>query len=139
METETFTVKQVYDALAKDGFEHLRAQWTAQDIHGVITGACVLGQAAINLGVVPSDDDSEFSLLYQLNKFDVEPNSKWDTGDKAGSTIVLWNDKRSYDRTGATIGYWLNTYKEVTAMAYDVLSPHFDKTITLEKKEWKIA
>lgn len=137
-----FTVEQVFNALAQDGFEHLRGQWTAQDLNGVITGGCVLGQTAVNLGVASTYDDEEnFNLQEQLNRFVVAPDSKWYINDSAhcGDTIIHWNDRLAFDTYGYENGYALKTYAEVIEMARDILFPYFDEKVVLAEKEWKIA
>lgn len=140
-EYDTFTIKQIYDALAKNGFQHLRGKWTSQDINGVTVGACVLGQAALNLGVVDhSAYDEEDTLVAVLNQFDVDPDSKWFNYDQdgVGSTIVYWNDLEEIDQDDNPLGYTLKTYPEVVAMAYDLLSPIFDQTVSIATKEWSL-
>jgi hypothetical protein len=150
---EEVTVEEVYKALALNGFEHLRSQWTAHDVRGAIKGACILGQGALNLGVVMVDendsDEDPYSLLNQLNKLSVPPTSQWDVDYGAGSTIIEWNDKTEFilkkdgsparDRNGnMRKQYVLRTYKDVLKMAHDVLSPHFSKKLILRKKEYNL-
>lgn len=176
--TKNFTVKEVFDALVQNGFEHLRETWLNTDDQGKPTGACILGQAGLNLGVYmesgqlyddltkfyenfysslaqddPLFEDNEdlldaasekwtpFSLETQLNEFDVPSTSPWSVNDLhgAGATIIHWNDKLDYDYSGdkKKMVYALPTYEDVISMARDILSPHFDKIITLAIKEYK--
>lgn len=128
------TVRDVYNALKQNGFEHIRRDWTRADIEGVITGACVLGQAALNLGV----DANTYSgnLVSALNAFEVSTHNKWAFNKEetygVGDTIINWNDKQ--DENGL---YWvLPTYADVVKMAYAVMRPHFDKPIHLTEKNW---
>lgn len=135
-DTEQVTVKQVFDALAENGFQHLRRTWFAEDVTGVITGGCVIQQGAMNLGVVASGGSfAPYSLAAQLDTLPVAKNSKWYTAEArpvAGQTIIHWNDKRGPDSH-----YKLRTYKAVIKMAKEILEPHFEKKLTLKKREWK--
>lgn len=56
------TVKDVYDALEKNGFDYLRDQWFEYDVHGNAIGGCVLGQAALNLGVYGTDEEDHSQI-----------------------------------------------------------------------------
>lgn len=170
---KTFTVKEVYDALAANGFEHLRGKWIDVDSQGKPVGGCVLGQTAVNLGVfaeseqfsdalydvyitqrIPDDDDEEDyrsvddrvdadmetyshnTLEVQLNRFLVPDDSPWNYGaGEAGSVIIHWNDQPSDDGKG----YALATYEAVTEMAYDILSPLFDETVTIAVQEYDLS
>lgn len=123
----TKTVKEIFEALAKNGFEHLRGQWFSY-MDSVKPGACILGQGAINLGVIPYNifEEGETSLLYgedlddredfiiaegsdeytilgQLNHWQVPPTSRWYveyTDHGLGSVIMYWNDKENEDERG---------------------------------------
>jgi len=62
---KTFTVRAVYDALAKNGFEHLRENWFDGWNNGKPVGACVLGQAALNLDIIADNEgDKRWGALY---------------------------------------------------------------------------
>ena len=143
-EFKEYTVREVYEALKQDGFEHLRGEWTSTDMDGVINGGCVLGQTAVNLGVLDcvirsTDETDPHSLMGQLNQLEVAQDSPWFVEYPMGMTITSWNDKEKYDEEGESTGYYLETYQEVTAMAYAVLEPHFDKIVTLKAKEWRVS
>lgn len=73
IETKEFTVREVFDALKQNGFEHIRSMW--QDTHnGSLTGGCILGQGAANLGVLPGNDE-DLSLItedYFTNQLGLE-------------------------------------------------------------------
>ena len=75
-EVRTYTVKEVFEAIKKNGFEHLRDEWTSYGYNGKPVGACVLGQGALNLNVPPSNDndvhDSPFieDLLSNATDYD---------------------------------------------------------------------
>jgi hypothetical protein len=187
LRTKTFLVKEIYDALDKNGFEHLRGTWFEGWNDGKPVGACVLGQAALNLNVVADygdnhevhDDDpfdnllkrvvkypvladfvdvddfyaeedrvesllghignqaENYSLLTQLDKFNVPADSKWLRDDLTGvgSTIIHWND--SYDLKQNKITwkyefvYKLPTYEDVAKMAFELMEPYFDQTVEL--------
>ena len=159
METRIFTVKEVFEALKKNGFEHLRENWFAWDTEGKLISACALGQAAINLSTVVSwhdhydrfernnftSSDFKHTLVSQLNKFIVKggKRNKWvnptkkflktlgteycppDLGTDLGDLIIGWNDAKAKDN------FLLQTYEEVTNMAYELMEPFFDKTVEL--------
>ncbi len=142
-----FTVREVYEAIAKNGFAHIREEWTAQDFEGQIYGGCVLQQGGMNLGVAVNNETGEnetsMTLATKLDEFLIDPKNPWYTsnvGHKgAGSIIIYWNDKAEFveneDGEGEYI-YDLPTYEAVTEMAYEVLEPFFDHVITLENREW---
>lgn len=95
-ETREFIVQEVIDAIKVDGLEHLRGQWI-DAYAGKLYGGCVLGQGAINLGVLPDinvlpaglySKQSGNGLVYQLNQFrNVSP--KWSTHPPNGPMIVV--------------------------------------------------
>src|SRR6185295_3145145 len=131
----TTTVKAVFDALNKNGFEHLRGSWfrEEEDSTGkiVVVGGCVLGQSAINLGadqpVSDDGEDHENTLLNQLNSF-APVRGKWMENDGmfggVGEQIIHWNDKchyaNPYETTPAKkLVYDLATWDEVVEMARD--------------------
>jgi len=123
LDIKEVTVKEVFEAIKKNGFDHIRSNWIITS-DGKPVGACVLGQGALNLGVaaeynyygninnlVPGYSDmpwpqqekahtaitrtaKKHSLIAQLNKFKADKGSKWVTGE-AGSS-----------RAGDLIVYW---------------------------------
>lgn len=160
-ETRTYTIKQMFEALKQNGFEHLRGEWISGE--GQVVGACVLGQALSNLNAVSQEDLQRSgmgadikvadSLVDQLNRFEISPDSKWAGQNwveneeyaeegywlyspeslSLGEVIIYWNDQAIdyYNQK-----YFLQTYEEVVDMAYDVLSPYFDETIELPHYEY---
>jgi len=145
-EVKEFTVRQVFEALAQNGFYHLRDTWTADDMHGVIDGGCVLHQGAMNLGVLSSKDTNEYSeefidsdieeyeaeakyLKYniqdQLNKWSVRPGSKWAPEVYSGDFVEQARDRR---RLGNVIMYWndLSSYDEKEDVSIYHLSTYED-------------
>lgn len=144
---KTYTVREVYDALAKNGFEHLREQWFKVNEDGSVAGGCVLGQAALNLSIVATAEDgwwryienmeeqpnNTYTLWDQLNKFHINRKSKWASQGEhdpdslqVGDVIIFWNDLYDFGRK-----YYLPTYQDVVSMAYDVMEPFFDKKVYL--------
>jgi hypothetical protein len=149
--TITVSVRDIYEAIAKNGFDHVREAWLTVDWQTGNIGACVLGQAAINLGIVPIQNLNEMKadeiggalngiFRRQLNKLG-EAIPKWQNPDAGhhliGDVIIFWNDLVDYDDEGESEGYHLPTYEDVTKMAYEVLSPHFDKEIILSTFIWQ--
>lgn len=151
MTTVTKTVREVYEALARNGFEHLRGSWY-YEFSNEKFGGCVLAQAAFNLGVLATSDETSYfgigdylddvwdervyTIYDALNQLEVSRDSKWFAIDsesaKAGQHIIHWNDLTLLDGNGdPTDEYVLKTYKEVADMAYDILEPHFDKEVVL--------
>jgi hypothetical protein len=139
----TVSVKDIYEAIEKNGFDHLRQEWLAVDWETKKISACVLGQAAINLGIIPklsgNTDDSNISdtldndFAEELDGLGYVDSNRWryESGlNTPGRTIIYWNDKLIDDKDPGK-GYFLPTYEDVVAMAYDVLSPYFDRDITL--------
>lgn len=153
------TVKEVYEAIEKNGLDHARGTWYTEGWKG----ACVLGQGAFNLGVLSTGDFTNyilddintaeyggwgvvsqklarFTLEAQLNRFEVPADSPWHKAGnyKAGATIIGWNDEYAKEKDGSYIldedgnyTYALATYADVAKMAYDILSPYFDEVVTL--------
>jgi len=132
MPTETITVRQAYEALAKNGFRHLREAWTKEDIEGVITGGCLLQQGALNLGV--RNHDGNNSLYEQLNKY--SSRNQHGAMEPLGRALVMWNDAKIYNYEKQKYRWVLPTYKAVIKKAYELMEPHFNKTLELEKREW---
>lgn len=153
---KTFTIEEVFENLKKNGFEHLRGEWFSGN-----KAACVLGQAALNLKVLANDEDSDvvvdllfsdseediyeeveyralsYSLLNQLNRWRYR-NKKWLAENDfvapgLGDVIIHWNDKYKVVFEGGIYvrKYALPTYQDVVDMAYEVLKPHFNKTVKL--------
>lgn len=152
--TKTFTVKEIYEALAKNGLQHLRGTWYSTNSDDKTIGGCVLGQAAFNLGVPANTDFSGDNLVNFLNTLEVDPTSKWATvnngitkenvGNKVGNAIITWNDAIRYTKAGVpevdsrgNTKYVLRTYPRVVEMAHDLLAPHFEKTVKLPHYEYK--
>lgn len=65
---KTFTIEEVYNALAANGLDHLRSEWISVENDKVI-GGCALGQAAYNLGVPATEEYPEWTSdeKYELN------------------------------------------------------------------------
>jgi hypothetical protein len=159
----TRTIKQIYEALAQNGFEHLRGEWF-DGLKGK-KGGCVLAQTAMNLGVFAYNPYDSYNDGYDsnttpyhgwaskyyseyledfkngapevknlqsvLDEFDVDPESQWFIGNKAGYTIIHWNDARDYNEKNLDYQYRLKTYQEVAQMARDILEPYFDQKVQL--------
>lgn len=143
IETTTKTVKEVWEALDKNGLEHVRGVWFDY-MDGKISGGCVLAQTGLNLNAVPTNESghgnisgvrgfSPYTIAEQLDKFEAPKEGPWgqDSHEGAGGAIIYWNDKAEYDSEAKRIEYVLKTYREVSKMAYEILSPYFDKTVEL--------
>lgn len=181
IELKEFDVEDIYNAIAENGLEHLRGKWIDADSSGKLTGACVLGQGAANLGVFTeagalqhdietffydldktiTDDDedyegpdylvdnavetySEHTLESALNGFSTPDDSKWRASGifGVGGTIIYWNDKvegEVWVEGRKVTNYTLPTYQDVTAMAHDLLSPHFGEKIKLAVKRYEFS
>ncbi len=158
------TLRQVYDALAADGFEHLRDQWI-NDFNGKVVGGCALGQAAANLNVLPHStygfdgsyitEDGIFgrpgSLFEALRAFPVVVD-KWkvssngeDEYESVAEAIVGWNDAGVWESDPDNeedyiqVGWALPDYEDVVEMAYDVLEPFFDEVIEVEQHDFLVS
>jgi hypothetical protein len=143
---KTVTIREVYEAAKKNGFELARDDWFSIS-YGGYKAACILGQASINLGVVPYAGEEynavidiktlSHTLIGELNKFRIPLESKWYMPDETrgvGTLITLWNDKGEYNENNG-YQYDLPTYDDVAQMVYEVLEPFFDEEITLN--EWE--
>jgi hypothetical protein len=157
------TIAEVIEAIDKNGFELLRMQWIGTGSYGEVNGGCVLGQGAVNLKVVPTDDfvdrvienwfegdesradEHNFDdLRYFLKDYTLDaqldtipaPRNKWsaDVEGSSASVIIHWNDAKH----GSYGEYVLKTQEEITAMAKEVLEPNKDKVIQLLAYEWKM-
>jgi len=53
--TRTVDIEEIYKAIEQDGFDWVRGTWLHFDEDGKVISACVLGGAAINLGILPTD------------------------------------------------------------------------------------
>jgi hypothetical protein len=139
VKTRPVSVREIYDAIARNGVEHIRGSWIHVNKQGLVSGGCVLAQGALNLR---TRIDSNGTDLYDaLNRFYLSPDNKWymDPSLPVGSTIVRWNDKRE-GRIGSdgklrTV-YVLRTWNQVLKMVYEVLEPFFDETINLPYYEY---
>lgn len=159
---KTATVREVYEALEKNGFEHLRGSWFIKNEDGVVIGGCILAQTGVNLGVlvkghegVPPERYGEldntltrhtFDLLSQLNRFWVSEEapkfSHSADGNGLGDQIVRWNDAVELgfvEKDGFLKKvYVLKTYEEVAAVARELMEPFFDETVELIEFDWKV-
>ena len=146
-----FTVQQVFEALKKNGFEHIREMWFDTD-YGKPTAACVLGQAALNLSAAPETDQAsgrgffggydpegfQATVYDQLNRFrNPIPDEIVPEGD-CGSAIVQWNDSVDHyeDDEEETPVYTLPTYEAVVNKAEEILRPYFDEVVYLQVMEY---
>lgn len=151
---KSVTVKEIYDAIKQNGYDHIRGQWLVYDWDRKSIAGCVLGQAAINLNLIDISDKQIFNYDLQfdevseaLNRFVVPSDSEWYVfadADRCGNAITFWNDKREEDVTGQAVYhhsqpvYALKTYDDVAAMAYDILSPYFDETVKVPIYRWEV-
>lgn len=139
------SVRDIFLALKENGFYHLRQEWTAEDVDGVIVGGCLLQQGAMNLGVKAH---GYASLQNKLNQFDfIDSNSRWSLMEEnpVGDLLIHWNDattskwikdKDNFEGGRWVDGYLLPTYEDVVKMAEEILNPFMDKKVYLEEKDW---
>lgn len=151
---KTVTVKEVFEAIEKNGFEHLRREWLTRDKNGKIIAGCVLGQAAVNLKTLPAgelfelymvdrgkdgllvDDESyeelrklaiKHSLSHQLNQIST---NEWTLG--LGSSIISINDAGEYVGDGLMRRFkYIYTWEEIVNLTKNMLIPYFDQEVTL--------
>jgi hypothetical protein len=92
---KTVTGKDIYEAMKRDGFGALRGDWFVVNDDNKIE-ACILGTAAINLGIAATDTGP--SLYNQLNRHQLPALSKWaEFSRNIGVAIVAWFDANKYD------------------------------------------
>lgn len=159
VQMKDFKVSEIVDAIAENGVDHLREEWLAV-YDGKISGGCVLGQGAFNLGVLPyagavndfainAPDSSNPGLLDVLDQFGtptkwVDPN--YSVTRHCGNAITHWNDKYTYEypdgmsedqaynlglEDEGTIVWALPTYESVVEMVREVLAPYMDEVVSL--------
>ncbi len=101
--TKTVTGREIYEAIEKNGFQIMRENWIEGE--GKDIRACILGMAALNLGVTAMDevtqhdineDNQDFTLVRQLNKYPVSYDSPWYTHhtSKVGEAIYTHFDSK---------------------------------------------
>ncbi len=150
----TTTVKELFDSLEKNGFEHLRGTWFRYNDDGLVVGGCVLGQAALNLGAWENANEAgeTGSITEALSNFPVTEGrwAKWPDNvnteyapENLGQQIIFWNDTTYptglFDENGLEkLEYRLKTWPEVVEMARECLTPHFDETIKLQAYDWNV-
>lgn len=153
------TLKDVFTAIEQNGLDHVRGEWINFNEDGKPVGACVLGQATINLNVIPFSliDDEDFSrvlfdgvddayfeskefdeymyntdahsLLTQLNTFKIPQDSPWVYGEGYLGEVIIYWNDKR--EYDMLGGYTLKTYGEVVEMCREVMTPFFDEKITL--------
>lgn len=154
---KTVTIREVYEAIEKNGFNHLREEWVRTTKSGKVIAGCVLGQAAVNLGVLPNE-----SLINREHIFESYPKLQFENElDRVnyrdfnelptpllnfifkyslisqldnvhaglGSDLVDRNDAERYTSGGRKV--FTYSWKEVVAYAKERLEPYFNKKITL--------
>lgn len=143
VEYREYTVREIYEALEKNGLKHLRGEWMSTDSKGKVVGGCVLGQGAFNLNVPYSTDapdaDAIGNLEEELNQFQAAEEHWKGNTSKAGTLITVWNDAVQLKSDGthyAKTRYELATYQDVLDKARAILEPHFDKTVKLPHYEY---
>ena len=87
------TVREVFDALEKNGLEWLRGRWfkNGLDSDGEIKtiGGCVLGQAAANLGVVGPTESRTDSLAHYLTEIGYSESDWWHVSPEDTAYSIL--------------------------------------------------
>jgi hypothetical protein len=126
MARKRFKIRQVLDAMRKNGFEHARGAWIkdngkSQAPFGASYGnfetrkkfdaACITMQAALNLGV------DAVGLRDRLNYLN---------GGYAGDAIIQYNDDP----------YTVHTYDDTVEFAEKVLTPFLDTEIEVAEVDW---
>lgn len=147
------TVREVFEALEKNGLKHLRSNWLKTN-KGLIVGGCALGQAGYNLGVAShfnwgfrfSGKERDFTLDSALNDLGhVEDHIYDDDGGivvhrstPLGSAIVSVNDANEgiLMSNGKYRRRYKHSYDEVVKFARTILEPYFDKTIKVEAMDY---
>lgn len=115
MATRTVKVSEILEAIEKNGYKHVRGQWFHSDMtnEGIITkGACIMGQAAINLGISP-DFYRELDAV---------------TGG-LGSKMIDYND--SPLESGR-----YRKYSELKEIARNKFRPYLNEIITVEDSKY---
>lgn len=141
------TGKDIYEAIEKNGFKVIRESWITLDEEGKIAGACLLGQAAINLGV--KANAGGVSLFDALNSVVLPENHPWYDAsfDAFGEDIQVSNSLgdviiRNFDAYNDNWEDEDSPYKfsweESLAMAKSVLTPYWEHKFTVQTYEWSV-
>lgn len=143
----TITGKDLLEAIKKNGFEHLRGQWFAGN-DGKVTGACIIGQAAINLGAdsdyVQNRVDKVFTIGARSlpdgikEEFLEKPNGRFIYGDDKNheftfgfaAVMIAMNDKMVDDISYAY------SWNQLVRYAEKFLTPYLDINVKLEASKF---
>jgi hypothetical protein len=120
MAFKKFKIADVITAMEENGYIHAHGDWFIPNSEGVITRACIMGQAALNLGVVGS---GHFSLERALNL--VPRKSNKDEPAYLASKIIDTNDHRTKPK-----------YSAVLKKVKEILEPYKDVEIEAEVHEY---
>lgn len=153
--TKTVTGREIYEAIAKDGFNVLRGDWFSTDEQGK-PRACLLGGAAINLGVYAhahqEDEAAEGRKgIQEVLDREYVQDTKWletihlESSFVSISTAIInnfdktiWNRSelipgRQYEQVPGHVNAWYAlTWDESLEMCKDLLTPVWDKSFTID-------
>lgn len=86
-----YDVEDIYKAIEKNGFEHLRGAWVSPGVNNGKAGGCAIGQAALNLNVATNYDHFENGEAYSNSVFDdVDDVTDFDDYDAAWREFTLY-------------------------------------------------
>jgi hypothetical protein len=118
------TIKQVIAAAKENGYEHTVSGWFNESGASPlkpITKACIMGQAALNLGV------NHHELRAAIDSIDKNRYTP------LASRIIRKNDDYVPTPGG---GYRPTTYEEMVKYLTDTLKPYEDQVIVVPKKKY---
>lgn len=139
------TIGAILDALVENGFEHIRGTWfkygeDAENGEKLIIGACVLGQAALNLS---ANDDS---IQRVLNKYIKIPYGRIpkhvrnayepDEAGGIGSILISMNDAYEYANGGVNRYYY--SWKQLVNYATKHIEPYRNTEVILYRKGYDV-
>lgn len=124
-DTKTVTVEDIIAAAGKNGFTWTSGSWLnfvedfdEEEKNPPITGACILGQAMLNLGV---EQRSLYKALMSI------PALHDDFYDHAAEEIIDYNDSTA------------KNFDQAFARLKEVLEPHKEEVFDIAVEDWTLT
>lgn len=118
MEQNTLTVKEIFEALKKNGYP-----WATETYLSDGGKSCAIGQAARNLQIRPYVLNQALNHLLILDD-NYKIRGIGVTAVSCGDAIEVFNDR------------FADKYEDVVEFAEKILSPYFEKEITFQEDDF---